>query len=57
LPDIRRVIFIATPHQDSDEATRCVRRLSSALGEGRPEWIARLAQLVRDNPYCSKEGN
>jgi pimeloyl-ACP methyl ester carboxylesterase len=49
-PDIRRVIYIATPHRGSVEATRCVGRLSSALVKERPEWVVRHEQLVRDNP-------
>jgi pimeloyl-ACP methyl ester carboxylesterase len=54
-PDIRRVIYIATPHRGSVEATRCVGRLSSALVEERPEWIARHEQLVRDNPCAFRD--
>ena len=34
-PDISRVIYIATPHRGSSEATRCVGRVSSALVEER----------------------
>jgi pimeloyl-ACP methyl ester carboxylesterase len=49
-PDITRVIFIATPHRGSVDAARCVGRLSSALVSDPPEWRARHAQLVRDNP-------
>jgi pimeloyl-ACP methyl ester carboxylesterase len=54
-PDIRRVIYIATPHLGSVEATRCIGRLSSALVEERPEWIARHDQLVRDKPCAFRE--
>jgi pimeloyl-ACP methyl ester carboxylesterase len=49
-PDISRVVYIATPHRGSSEATRCVGRFSSALIKEPPEWIERHAQLVRDNP-------
>src|SRR6185295_5507423 len=49
-PDIGRVIYIATPHRGSSEASRCVGRISSALIEEPPEWSERQAQLVRDNP-------
>lgn len=48
--DITRVIYIATPHRGSSQATRCVGRISSALVKDRPEAVARHAQLVRDNP-------
>ncbi len=49
-PDITRVVFIATPHRGSSEATRCVGRLSSALVQEPPNRIERHAQLVQDNP-------
>lgn len=49
-PDITRVIYIATPHRGSSEASRCVGRISSALIQEPPEWTERHAQLVRDNP-------
>jgi pimeloyl-ACP methyl ester carboxylesterase len=49
-PDVTRVIYIATPHRGSSEASRCVGRISSALVEEPPEWTERHAQLVRDNP-------
>jgi hypothetical protein len=49
-PDIRRVIYIATPHRGSSDATRFIGRLSSALVEERPDLVARHQQLVRDNP-------
>jgi hypothetical protein len=49
-PDIKRVIYIATPHRGSVQAHRCIGRISSALVEERPESRARHAQLSRDNP-------
>jgi pimeloyl-ACP methyl ester carboxylesterase len=49
-PDVTRVIYIATPHRGSSDASRCVGRLSSALIQEPPEWTERHAQLVRDNP-------
>jgi pimeloyl-ACP methyl ester carboxylesterase len=49
-PDIKRVIYIATPHRGSVQAQRCIGRISSALVEERPESRARHAQLSRDNP-------
>lgn len=54
-PDISRVIYIATPHRGSSEASRCVGRVSSALIEEPPEWTARHAQLVRDNPDAFRD--
>jgi pimeloyl-ACP methyl ester carboxylesterase len=54
-PDIRRVIYIATPHRGSSDATRCIGRISSALVEERPDWVARHRQLVRDNPDAFRE--
>jgi pimeloyl-ACP methyl ester carboxylesterase len=49
-PDVRRVIYIATPHRGSSDATRFIGRISSALVEERPDLVARHQQLVRDNP-------
>jgi pimeloyl-ACP methyl ester carboxylesterase len=54
-PDISRVIYIATPHRGSSEATRFVGRISSALIQEPPEWTARHEQLVRDNPGAFRE--
>jgi pimeloyl-ACP methyl ester carboxylesterase len=54
-PDVSRVVFIATPHQGSSEATRLVGRVSSAMVEERPVWEARREQLVRDNPTAFRE--
>jgi pimeloyl-ACP methyl ester carboxylesterase len=54
-PDIRRVIYIATPHRGSSDATRCIGRISSALVEERPDWVARHEQLVRDNPCAFRD--
>ncbi len=49
-PDITRVIFIGTPHQGSDDASRCIGRLGAALVETPPEIERQHAQLIRDNP-------
>ena len=49
-PDVSRVVFIATPHRGSSEATNLVGRISSALVEDPPQWQARHEQLLRDNP-------
>ena len=54
-PDITRVIYIATPHRGSSEASRCVGRISSALIQEPPEWRERHAQLVRDNPDAFRD--
>lgn len=54
-PDISRVIYIATPHRGSSEATRCIGRISSALIEERPDWAVRHEQLVRDNPDAFRD--
>ena len=44
------MIYIATPHRGSVYARRCIGKLSSALVKEPPEWTARHAQLIRDNP-------
>ncbi len=49
-PDVQRVVYIATPHRGSHDATRCVGRISSALVENRPDLVEKHQQLVRDNP-------
>jgi pimeloyl-ACP methyl ester carboxylesterase len=54
-PDVSRVIYIATPHRGSSDATRCVGRLSSALIEERQDWMVRHEQLMRDNPQVFRE--
>lgn len=54
-PDIDCVIYIATPHRGSVYARRCVGIVSSALVEEPPEWTARHAQLIRDNPNAFGE--
>ena len=54
-PDVTRVVYIATPHRGSSDATRCVGRVSSALVEERPIAEARREQLVRDNPNAFRE--
>ncbi|HEX4415470.1 MAG TPA: alpha/beta hydrolase family protein, partial [Lacipirellulaceae bacterium] len=54
-PDVTRVVYIATPHQGSSEATRFAGRLSSAMVEERPVAEARRQQLVRDNPNAFRE--
>lgn len=49
-PDIRRVIFIGTPHAGSTWARRPVGRLGSFLVEPTPGTVARHAMLVDNNP-------
>ncbi|MGE3640930.1 MAG: esterase/lipase family protein [Pirellulales bacterium] len=49
-PDVSRVVYIATPHQGSVYATRCVGKISSSLVKEPPEWTTRHEQLIRDNP-------
>jgi len=49
-PTVSRVVYIATPHQGSVYATRCVGKISSALVKEPPDWTIRHAQLIRDNP-------
>ncbi len=48
--DVRRVIFIGTPHKGSDWARRPVGRLGSMLVKPAPTAQSRHAQLIRDNP-------
>jgi pimeloyl-ACP methyl ester carboxylesterase len=48
--DIQRVIYIATPHRGSNDATRFIGRISSALVQQRADLVSRHQQLVRDNP-------
>ncbi|MEX2092976.1 MAG: alpha/beta fold hydrolase [Pirellulales bacterium] len=54
-PDVARVIYIATPHRGSIYARRCVGQISSALVKEPPDWTARHAQLIRDNPDAFHE--
>jgi pimeloyl-ACP methyl ester carboxylesterase len=54
-PDISRVVYIATPHRGSSQATRTAGRISSAIIEERPVWDERHDQLVRDNPCAFRE--
>ncbi len=54
-PDITRVIYIATPHRGSSEATRCIGRISSALVQQPLDWAERHAQLLRDNPDAFRQ--
>ncbi len=54
-PDVTRVVYIATPHQGSSEATRFVGRISSAMVEARPLSETRRVQLLRDNPCAFRE--
>lgn len=49
-PDIARVVFIGTPHQGSEDASRCIGQLGAALVESDPQRDREHAQLVRDNP-------
>jgi pimeloyl-ACP methyl ester carboxylesterase len=54
-PAVRRVVFIATPHDGSSFAARGIGRLSSALVEPAPEDTARHAGLVTANPEVFSE--
>jgi pimeloyl-ACP methyl ester carboxylesterase len=54
-PDVGRVVYIATPHRGSSQATRTAGRISSAIIEERPVWDERHDQLVRDNPCAFRE--
>ncbi len=54
-PDVSRVIYIATPHRGSLYARRCVGLVGSALVVEPPDWTARHAQLIRDNPCAFDE--
>lgn len=47
---VRRVVFIATPHQGSSEANALIGRLASSLVQRPEEVEARQRQLARDNP-------
>jgi pimeloyl-ACP methyl ester carboxylesterase len=49
-PNIARVVYIGTPHQGSEDATRCMGRVGAALVETPPEIEQQHAQLLRDNP-------
>lgn len=51
-PMVRRVVFIATPHQGSSVAGRACGRLASALVH--PDMTS-FEQLLRDNPCAFKE--
>lgn len=55
--DVKRVIFIGTPHLGSKWARRPVGRLGSALVEPAPQTEARFQQLMRDNPCVLCFGN
>lgn len=50
LPFIRRVVYIATPHNGSPWADRGVGQISSALVQRTPEEEQRFIRLVRANP-------
>lgn len=50
VPNVRRVIFLATPHRGSTWARRPVGRISSALVRPDATQIERHEQLERDNP-------
>jgi pimeloyl-ACP methyl ester carboxylesterase len=54
-PAIRRVVFIATPHDGSSFAARGIGRLSATLVEPAPEDSARHAELVAANPDVFSE--
>ncbi len=49
-PDISRVVFIGTPHQGSQDASRCIGRIGAALVETSAESEQIRTQLLRDNP-------
>ncbi|MDA8745413.1 alpha/beta fold hydrolase [Rubripirellula amarantea] len=49
-PDIARVVFIGTPHQGSEDATRCIGRIGASLAETSAAAKQAHAQLLRDNP-------
>lgn len=49
-PDIARVVFIGTPHQGSETASRCIGQIGAALVESTPGADREHDQLVRDNP-------
>jgi hypothetical protein len=53
--DIRRVVYIATPHRGSVQAQRIIGRISSALVVERPESRVRHEQVSRDNPGLFRE--
>ena len=54
-PNVRRVIFIGTPHTGSAWARRPVGRLGAVLVEPAAETESRHAQLIRDNPHSFRE--
>jgi pimeloyl-ACP methyl ester carboxylesterase len=49
-PFVRRVIFLATPHEGSGFATRAIGRFATSLVERPEESVALVEQLDRDNP-------
>lgn len=54
-PNISRVIFIGTPHQGSNLASRTLGRLGSALVEPPAQTEQRHRQLIDDNPGVFSE--
>jgi pimeloyl-ACP methyl ester carboxylesterase len=49
-PNVRRVVFIATPHGGSSWATRPVGQIASALARSEDERSRQYARLMADNP-------
>lgn len=49
-PNVRRVVFIATPHGGSSWATRPVGQLASALARSEDERSQQYARLMAENP-------
>ncbi|RPI78941.1 MAG: alpha/beta fold hydrolase [Planctomycetaceae bacterium] len=49
LPQVRRVIFVGTPHRGAAAATRLVGQISSTLVRRSPEELAMHRQIVADN--------
>ncbi len=54
-PRVRRVVFIATPHDGSSFAARGIGRISSSLVEPAPQDASRHAALVAANPGVFSE--
>jgi hypothetical protein len=53
--DIKRVVFLGTPHLGSTWARRPIGRIGSALVEPAPEATAQHQQLMQDNPNLLRE--
>lgn len=50
LPQVRRVVFVGTPHRGAEVATRLVGRVSSSLVKRSPHELALHFELVTSNP-------